>query len=285
MGTRLDNFKSKFAFSRKGIDRFSDEINYDNVFKNQAVLMKAYGTVLKNSLHISDIFCRNKFVESHIYKKLRLLRNIYLVEIAALYGSDNNALRSTLKKSVEDIDTLQSNLFYFPIITAKGVFYIITSIIVVIVAAYPALSTVQVNWVTIYRWLVALGLYSELVLFSATFSFIDKRLLFIFPEYKPQGLFDKCKKRLKAFLGKNIEGTVYEKENKLFNSLKMIKVEEPFVDAILLSTIILVVPMGISLFGVEIGLLTYNQLVLIFLILPSLSLILTIFLRAKRKAK
>lgn len=37
MGTKLDNFKS------------TDEIDYDTVFKNHAVLMEAYKDVLKNS--------------------------------------------------------------------------------------------------------------------------------------------------------------------------------------------------------------------------------------------
>jgi hypothetical protein len=228
-----------------------------------------------------------------------LLRNIYLVEIAALYGSDNNALRSTLKKSVEDIDTLQSNLFNFPIITAKGIFYIITTIAVVILAAYPALSAVSVaveDLGYISLWLLALGFYFELFLVLAFFSFIDKRLLFIFPEYKPQGLFDKCKKRWKAFLGEHMGGTVYEKEKKTFNSFNLINKMEPLVDCLFLIIIILVAPyllIGLLLLWAELGLLTcdlvlYNApplLLLLDILFFLFSPILVVSLRVKRKAK
>lgn len=56
MGTKLNNFKSKVRdlierlYPRKGTSKFPDEIDYDKVFKNHAVLMGAYGTVLKKRL-------------------------------------------------------------------------------------------------------------------------------------------------------------------------------------------------------------------------------------------
>ncbi|MGP8330323.1 MAG: hypothetical protein ACT6FF_08415 [Methanosarcinaceae archaeon] len=91
---KLDNFKSevrdliKRLFPRKGVSKFPDKIDYDMVFKNHAALMRGYGTVLKKDAKTFDIFIfRTVFVQSHIYKKLRSLRTIYIVEIATLYDT------------------------------------------------------------------------------------------------------------------------------------------------------------------------------------------------------
>ena len=297
MGTRLGNFKSKlryligYSFSRKGVAMFPDKISYYNAFKNHAVLMEAYGTVLKNALNTPDIFCRNKFVESHVYKKLRSLRKIYLVEIAALYDPDNNILRSTLNKLVEDIDKFLSNLFYFPTITLKGIILTIIAAIAVIYQLRDILLPIAAGSKSIFLFLgVYLGAYLgvNLVLFLglALFSFIDKRLLFIIPEYKLQGHFDKWKKMWKAFLGNNIEGTIYEKENKLFDSLKMRKNIEPGVDILLLYIIIFVALVILEvLLGVLGSFLTFNQFIFTFYLLFLLSPIPVFLFMAKRKAK
>jgi len=106
---KLDNFKSKVRylikrlFPRKVASKFPDKIDYDMVFKNHATLMRGYGTVLKKDAKTFDIFIfRTVFVQSHIYKKLRSLRTIYLIEIATLYDMDNNTVRSNLYRLVED---------------------------------------------------------------------------------------------------------------------------------------------------------------------------------------
>lgn len=254
MGTRLDNFKSEvkdlieYLFSRKGASKFPDKIDHDMVFKNHAVLMEAYGTVLKKDSKIFDMFFRSLFVESHICKKLRSLRKIYLVEIATLYDKDNNNnnIRSTLNSLVEDIDKFSGCLFYFPTITIKT----IISVIPIIAAAIAVVSHIPgffpgswshgVNSGAYIMLLSALGLTFLVYLGFAALSFIDKRLLFIFLEEKPQKYFGTWKKRRKAFFGKNIEGTIYEKEDKLFTSLRMRKEPESPVDIYLFMAIILV---------------------------------------------
>ncbi len=116
MRTRLDNFKSEvrafveYWFLRRKNPQFPDNIDYNKVFKYHAVLMEAYGNVLKRDSKILDIFLRSNFVQSHIYKKLIILRKVYLIEIATLYDMDNNIIRSDLNKLVEDIDKLSNCL-------------------------------------------------------------------------------------------------------------------------------------------------------------------------------
>ena len=172
-----------------------------------------------------------QFVESYIYKKLRSLRKLYLVEIGVIYDLDNNnTLKSTLNKLVEDIDKFKSNLFYFPTISLKG---LISALILIIPTAIAVITLLQENELLgvpenaeIYGLLIFFGVYLEFFLVSVCYSLIYKRLLFIFPRYKFQGRFDKWKKMWNAYLGEKIEGTIYEKENKLFNSLKMKKISE-----------------------------------------------------------
>ena len=130
-------------FPRKGVSKFPDKIDYDTVFKNHAALMRGYGTVLKKDAKIKDaktfdmFIFRTAFVQSHIYKKLKSLRTIYLVEIAILYDVDNNAVRSTLNGLVEDIDKLSGCLFYFPAITIKTIILSIPIIVSAATVAYP----------------------------------------------------------------------------------------------------------------------------------------------------
>lgn len=246
---KLGNFKSevrdliKRLFPRKGVSKFPDKIDYDMVFKNHAALMRGYGTVLKKDAKTFDMFFRTVFVQSHIYKKLRSLRTIYIAEIATLYDTDNNAVRSTLNKLVEDIDKLSGCLFYFPAITIKT---IILSIPIIAPVAYIIWDFFSGSWnqgmdnVAYLKFLIALGVAFLMYLGFAALSFIDKRLLFIFPEDNSQGHFDKWKKRCKAFLGKSTEGTIYGKENKLFNSLMMKKEFESPVDVSIFTSIVLV---------------------------------------------
>jgi len=252
MGTRIGNLKSKMRrpiehlFSRKGVLKFPSEIGYDTVFKNHAVLMNAYGTVLKRDSQTFDWFFRSGFIESHIYKKLRLLKKIYLVEIAALYNSDNNtARRLTLNKLVEDIDKFSGCLFYFPTISWREILlYIIPTIAAATAVVYhlrglfPDSWSPGVNMSAYLTIITALGLTFLVYLVFAAVSFIDKRRFFIFPEYKALRFFDRLKKRYEAFSGGNIEGTIYEKENKLFGSLRMVKEPESPVDIYLFITII-----------------------------------------------
>ena len=289
MGTRLDNFKSEvkdlieYLFSRKGASKFPDKIDHDMVFKNHAVLMEAYGTVLKKDSKIFDMFFRSLFVESHICKKLRSLRKIYLVEIATLYDKDNNNIRLTLNSLVEDIDKFSGCLFYFPTITIKTIISVIPIIAAAIAVVshipgfFPGSWSYGVNSGSYIMLLSALGLTVLVYLGFAALSFIDKRLLFIFLEDKPQKYFGKWKKRWKAFFGKNIEGTIYEKENKLFTSLRMRKELESPVDIYLFVAIILVLVTIL----VTLSILTPNQFAYSFwlLIMP-----ITFFFVARRKA-
>jgi hypothetical protein len=210
----------------------SGEIDYYRGFKNHVTLMEGYKSVLKNSISTTDRFCRTKFVESHIYKKLKIIRKIYSVEIATLPDSDTH--RQTLNNLVENIDKFQRDLSYSKI------------------------------WSPINAEAVLLGIFllSLLVFYCAycfvlaVFSFVDKRLLFIFPEYKlfpddkRQRGSDKWKKRWKAFSGKEIEGTIYEKENELFKSLKMIKIAEQDVDiALIMSCISIIAAIEVIIAG------------------------------------
>lgn len=264
---KLDNFKSevrdliKRLFSRKGVSKFPDKINYDAVFKNHATLMRGYRTILKKDANTFDIFLfRTLFVQSHVYKKLRSLKTIYLFEIVTLCDTDNNAIRSTLNGLVEDIDKLSDCLFYFPAITKT----IIVSVPIIVSAATVAynrwdffleLWNQGINNATYLKLLSALGVTFLMYLGFAALSFRDKRLLFIFPEDNPQGHFDKWKKRCKAFLGKSTEGTIYGKENKLFDSLRMRKELELPVDVFIFMCIVLVVLYIL----VTLSILTLNQ--------------------------
>ena len=251
---KFDNFKSKVRdlikrlFPRKGVSKFPDKIDYDAVFKNHATLMRGYGTVLKKDAKTFDMFIfRTVFVQSHIYKKLKSLRTIYIVEIATLYDMDNNAVRSTLNGLVEDIDKLSDCLFYFPAITIKTIIVSIPILASAAAVAYPIWDFFLELWnqgihnAAYLKFLSALGLTFLMYLGVAALSFIDKRLLFIFPEDNPQGHFDKWKKWCKAFLGKSTGGTIYKKENKLFASLRMGKKIESPVDLFIFMAIALVV--------------------------------------------
>lgn len=265
---KLDNFKSKVRdlikrlFPRKGASKFPDKIDYDMVFKNHAALMGGYGTVLKKDAKTFDTFIfRNVFVQSHIYKKLKSLRTIYIVEIATLYDTDNNAVRSTLNRLVEDIDKLSDCLFYFPAITIKTVILSLPIIVSAATVADPMWDFFLELWnqgvhnAVYIKLLSALGLTFLMYLGFAALSFIDKRLLFIFPEDNSQGHFDKWKKQCKAFLGKSTEGTIYKKENKLFASLRMGKEFESPVDLFIFMAIALVVLYIL----VTLSILTLNQ--------------------------
>ena len=78
--------------------------------------------------------------------------------------------------------------------------------------------------------ITALGLTFLVYLVFVALSFVEKRRFFVFPEYKAVRFFDRLQKRWKAFLGRNNEGTIYEKENKLFDSLRMGKEPESPID-------------------------------------------------------
>ncbi len=123
---------------------------------------------------------------------------------------------------------------------------------------------------------MALGITFLMYLGVAALSFIDKRSLFMYPEDKPR-IHIEWRNRWKAFLGKNIEGTIYEKENKLFKSIGYFKEPESPVDLFLfLALIITVIDILITQSVFIINQLSY----LFWLILISL----TIFIMAKRKA-
>lgn len=87
--------------------------------------------------------------------------------------------------------------------------------------------------------ITALGLTFLVYLGLVALSFVEKRRFFVFPEYKAIMLFDRLQKRWNAFLGRNNEGTIYEKENKLFDSLRRGKETEFPVDIVLIMVIIL----------------------------------------------
>lgn len=201
-----------------------------------------------------------------------MLRKIYLVKIATLHDLDSHRL--TLNKLVENIDKFLSDLFYFPsYITFKGVISIIVPILtaIAIICSWlreiwsPEVAEGVAEGVGVgvgtYLLLFSLGFFLELFLSLALVSFIDKRLLFIFPGYKLfpedklQGRSDKAKKMWKAFLGKEIKGTIYEKEDILFKSLKARKNVEQDVDIVLLEfiiTIIVIIPFAVKPFLVVI---------------------------------
>jgi hypothetical protein len=112
--------------------RSAGEIDYDEVLKNHATLMNAYGSVIMRvSKAPEEIFHRRLFVESHIYKQLQSLKKIYLTEIAILQSTDNTSAKSAFNKFVEDIDTLLNSLFHFPDITWKGILSILVPFLAV----------------------------------------------------------------------------------------------------------------------------------------------------------
>lgn len=252
MGTRLDNLKSKvrqvldYFSPRKRVLKFPSGIDHDKTFKNHAVLMNAYGTVLKRDSKTFDTFFRSLFIESHIYKKLRSLKKNYLVEIAILYNPDNNTTRSKLNELIEDIDKLSSSLFHFPTIGWREIlFYILPTFAAATAVVYHLQGLIPESWshgvdMSAYLTIItALGLTFLVYLVLVALSFEEKRHFFVFPEYKAVKFFDRLQKRWKAFLGRNNEGTIYEKENKLFDSLRMGKEPEFPVDIVLIMAIIL----------------------------------------------
>lgn len=251
MGTRLDNLKSKvrqvldYFSPGKRVLKFPSGIDYDRTFKNHAVLMNAYGTVLKRDSKTFDTLFRSLFIESHIYKKLRLLKKIYLVEIAILYNPDNNTTRSKLNELIEDINKLSSSLFCFPTIGWREIFYILPTFAAAIAVVYHLWGLFPESWsqgvdMSAYLTIItALGLTFLVYLGLVALSFVEKRRFFVFPEYKAIMLFDRLQKRWNAFLGRNNEGTIYEKENKLFDSLRRGKETEFPVDIVLIMVIIL----------------------------------------------
>ncbi len=290
MGTRLDTLQSKirplveYFLPRKGMLKFPAEINYDAVLKNHKILMNAYGTVLKRDSKTFDTFFRSLFIESHIYKKLRSLKKIYLVEIAILYKPANNTTRSKLNKLVKDIDKFSGCLFYFPSIGWREILlYILPTFAAAIAVVYHLRGLFPESWgpgmdISAYLTiLTALGLTFLIYLGFVALSFVEKRRFFVFPEYKAIRFFDRLQKRWKAFLGRNREGTIYEKENKLFDSLRMGKEPESPIDIYLFMAIAIII---LSILAAQ-SIITYLQYALSFwlVVLPF-----TLFLALKRKA-
>ena len=265
------------------MSKFPDKIDYDVVFKNHAALMMGYGTVLKKDAKTFHMFFGTVFVQSHIYKKLKSLRTIYIVEIAILRDADNTAVRSNLNRLVEDIDKLSGCLFYFPAITIKTIILSLPIIVFAATVAYTMwdffleLWNQGINNAAYLKFLSALGVTFLMYLGFAALSFIDKRLFFIFPEDNPQGHFDKWKKWCKVFLGKSTGGTIYGKETKLFTSLRMKKESELPVDF----SIFMVIALLVLYILVTLSILTLNQLGYLFwlLIMPIMC-----FFVARRKA-
>lgn len=172
-------------------------------------------------------------------------------------------------------------MFYFSAIkTIAAVIPIILAVLGIVSAIsgfFPESWKYEVTNGAYLMLLSALGLTFLIYPVFPALSFIDKRLLFIFSEDRPNGCFDKCKKRYKAFLGKDIEGTIYEKENKLFKSLNMGKEREFPVDILLFVVIILFILDILA----TLSILTPTQFAYSFwlLILP-----ITLFFVARRKA-
>lgn len=236
MEKRSDDFKLKNKFFKS-----SNEIHYETIFKNHENLIEAYGNVLKYDLQKIEmkLLFRSYFVQSHIYKMLKLLKKIYLTEMASCYSSDNyHYISLNLNKFIHDIDKLSENLFYFSYLK------IFMTSIPVIAAVLGILSQTidypDILWnqmMESYSFLMLLQsfiLVFLLYLVVAAISFIDKRRIFIYPENKPRNYFDLWKMRYNAFVGKNKTETVYLKENILFKSLGMEKKPELEIDIFLL---------------------------------------------------
>jgi hypothetical protein len=254
MGTRLGTLGTRakgllgFFRPKKRVPKFPETVDYEVVFKNHAALMNAYGTVLTRDAKVFDVFFRSLFVQSHIYKRLQLLKRTYLFEIATLYNQGNDETRLTLNRFVKDIGKLSSCLFYFPNIGWKEIlFYILPTIAAATAILYHVRGFVPeswshgVNFSAYLTILAALGLTFLIYLGFVALSFIEKRLFFVFPEYKAVQFFDRLKKRGEAFLGWKMEGTIYEKEDKLFHSLGMGKELESPIDVYLFMVIMLII--------------------------------------------
>ena len=221
--------------------RSPGEVDYGEVLKNHGALMNAYGTVLKRvSKTPEQIFYRSLFVESHIYKQLQSLKKIYLTEITILQNTDNTSAKSTLNKFVEDIDTLLNSLFHFPAITWKEILSILVPVLAVAYYLRDFLSGLwpqNVNTSLYHTMITAVGMVVSIIiglyLLSLALSFVDKRRFFLFPEYDALEFRDRMKKRSEVFLGSKIERTIYEKENKLYQSLGVRKEPEFPIDLLI----------------------------------------------------
>ena len=144
------------------------------------------------------------------------------------------------------MDKISSSLFYFPTIGWKEILlYILPTIAAVTAVLYHLRGLFPESWshgVNMSAYLTilgALGLTFLVYLGFVALSFVEKRRFFVYPEYDAIRLFDRLKKRWKAFLGRNNEGTIYEKENKLFDSLGIGKEPEFPVDIAIIVAIIL----------------------------------------------
>jgi hypothetical protein len=257
MGTRLGTLGSKakglvdFFRPKKRVPKFPEEVNYEEVFKNHAILMNAYGAILKRDARVFDVLFRSLFVQSHIYKRLQLLKRIYLVEIAILYNLGNDKAKLTLNELVDDLDKLSNCLFYFHSIGWREfILYILptiaaaTAILYHVWGLFPESWSAGVNISAYLTLLTVLGLIFLLYLCFGALSFVEKRRFFVFPEYKAVRFFDRLQKRGEAFLGWKTEGTIYEKEDKLFHSLGMRKEPELPIDIFLF---LIVISLGLSL--------------------------------------
>ena len=218
--------------------RSTGKIDYDEVLKNHGALMNAYGTVRKRVLKTPvQIFYRSLFVESHIYKQLQSLKKIYLTEIAILQNTDNTSAKSALNKFVEDIDTLLNSLFHFPAITWKEILSILVPVLAVAYYLRDFLSGLwpqNANTSLYHAMITAVGMVVLIIiglyLLNLALSFVDKRRFFLFPQYDALKIRDRMKKRSEAFFGSKTERTIYEKENKLYQSLEVRKEPEFPVD-------------------------------------------------------
>jgi len=217
------------------------ETDYNEVLKNHGALMNAYGSVRKRvSKTPEQIFYRSLFVESHIYKQLQTLKKIYVTEIAILQNTNNTSAKSALNKFVEDIDTLLNSLFHFPDITWKGILSILVPFLAVAYYLRDFLSgfwAQNVNPSLYHAMITVVGMMISIIiglyLLSAALSFVDKRRFFLFPEYDALKFRDRMKKRLETFFGSKIERTIYEKENKLYQSLGVRKEPELPIDVLI----------------------------------------------------
>jgi hypothetical protein len=290
MGTRRGNFKSKlihlveYFLPRKPVPKFSEdveEIDYEAVFKHHASLMNSYRAVLKRDAWEFNWFFRTWFIESHIYKKLRSLRKIYLVELAALDNGDNPSIRSRLNSLVEDTDKFSGSLFHFsPAKTVLSIITIMVSIIGPILKLLLLLLPEPPDILMVLRGFLDLLdfiLYPILVLIMLSF-------------------FDRLKMRLKAFLERDREGAIYEKENLLFHSLRMRKKAELPIDLLFTPIIILIIVtvidsllfLFLAAIFITISLITSSQHPYFFLLILLMTLIpsfLAWFLALRRKAK
>jgi len=266
----LKSFVGNLIRIFSGEIRSPREIDYDEVLKNHGALMNAYGSVCKSVSMTSDIFYRSLFVESHIYLQLQSLKKIYLTEIAILQNTDNTSAKSALNKFVEDIDTLLNSLFHFPAITWKGILSILVPVLAVPYYLRYFLSGLwpqNVNQSLYHTMITAVGMVVSIIiglyLLNFALSFVDKRRLFLFPEYDALKFRDRMKKRLEAFSGSKIERTIYEKENNLYQSVGVRKEPELPIDLL----IFLILTGGIATVFFENFFMPYVFLIIMFLLL------------------